>query len=79
VFKTPEYPRNPTPVGSITATLWEMGVTHKRDQWSHADSYHAFYFAGRMIGRYSAYQVALLLEEHGLCTSDVIHEENNDG
>lgn len=61
---------------TITERLWDLGVTHKRDEWSHTDSCHALYYAGRMIGRYSAFQVSKLLEEHGLSgSSDVLHEE----
>jgi hypothetical protein len=61
-----EFPLQPAPVNSITAILWELGVTHKRDEWSHTDSCHALFYAGRNIGRYSAYQVSRLIEEHGL-------------
>ena len=52
--------------GSISNILWEMGVTHDRDEWSSTDSCHALYFAGKMIGRYSAFEVCSLLHEHGL-------------
>lgn len=65
-----EFPLQPALHYSITATLWEMGVTHKRDEWSHTDSCHALFYAGRHIGRYSAFQVSRLLEEHGLTSDD---------
>jgi hypothetical protein len=51
---------------SISDTLWELGVTHERDAGSPTDGCHTLYYAGRAIGRYSALEVSLLLEEHGL-------------
>lgn len=56
---------------SISDTLWELGVTHARDSGSSTDGCHTLYYAGRSIGRYSAYEVSRLLEEHGL-TSDPV-------
>jgi hypothetical protein len=50
---------------SISDTLWELGVTHDRDEGSKTDQCHTLYFAGRAIGRYSAHEVADLLREHG--------------
>lgn len=55
---------------TISDTLWEMGVTHERDSGSPTDGCHTLYFAGKAIGRYSALEVSLLLEEHGLTSSD---------
>ena len=49
---------------SISDTLWEMGVTHERDERSCGDGRHMLFFAGRRIGRYSAAEVAALLDEH---------------
>jgi hypothetical protein len=51
---------------SISDTLWELGVTHERDSGSPTDGCHTLYYAGRSIGRYSALEVSLLLQEHGL-------------
>jgi len=39
-------------------------VVHVRDQWSITDSKHTLYYAGREIGRYSAFEVSVLLQEH---------------
>lgn len=49
---------------SISDTLYDLGVTHTRDAWSSTDSKHSLFYAGRCIGRYSAFEVQTLLEEH---------------
>ena len=66
---------------SISDTLWEMGVTHERDPWSPTDGCHTLYYAGRAIGRYSAFEVSRLLEEHGLtsgASEHIPHERQGD-
>jgi hypothetical protein len=55
---------------TISDTLWELGVTHERDPKSSSDGCHTLYYAGRAIGRYSAFDVSLLLEQHGLSNAE---------
>jgi len=49
---------------SVSDCLFDLGVVHVRDQWSITDSKHTLYYAGREIGRYSAFEVSVLLQEH---------------
>lgn len=49
---------------SVSDWLFDMGVVHERDQWSITDSKHTLYYAGREIGRFSAFEVSVLLQEH---------------
>lgn len=51
---------------SISDTLWDLGVVHVRDAGSTTDGCHTLYYAGRAIGRYSAFEVAHLIRENGL-------------
>lgn len=48
---------------SISDILWELGVTHDRDEHSCNDGKHVLFFNSRAIGRYSAYEVSVLLDE----------------
>ena len=51
---------------SVTDHLFDLGVTHRRDAWSSTDGKHELFYAGRMIGRFSALDVSIELEESGL-------------
>lgn len=51
---------------SISDILADLGVTHTRDDKSTSDGCHTLFYAGRVIGRYSAHDVVCLLRENGL-------------
>jgi hypothetical protein len=51
---------------SISDTLFDLGVVHERDALSPTDGCHKLFYAGRCIGRYSAFEVCNLMREHGL-------------
>lgn len=56
---------------SISDTLWDLGVVHERDNKSTSDGCHTLFYAGRVIGRYSAFEVANLIRENGLDDSSM--------
>lgn len=61
------------PDRSISDTLFDLGVTHQRDEHSFNDGAHSLFYAGRMIGRYTAHGVSEVLRENeiaqGACPS----------
>lgn len=55
---------------SITGILFDLGVTHERDEGSPTDGCHRLYYAGRFIGRYSAFECSQLIQEYGVGDED---------
>jgi hypothetical protein len=55
---------------SITGILFDLGVTHERDAASSTDGCHKLFYAGRCIGRYSAFECCRLIKEYGVGDED---------